>query len=310
MKTVVPTGSLPPVWPWKQRQPHTQYNGWPPTVDTEINHATILTDSAKLLQKVEFGTLTGNRLIGLLVKASSSGTEDPGFKSRLRQDFSGSSHTKLKNRHSSGYPARRMALKGQRLDWLAQCQHTVTGWDGKFDLQLLSQCGSMQNCLSRSIPEIHWHVDGTLSNQQTNKPWVACGHPQFEQHWLQRICCQQTGRQTSKHSRQQGAAWQGRSAERIEELSEHGQSWASRHWLLKGRGQHSTLQGWEWSAFNQTKTGLVLRATFRGPQRDGSKHVQAFPSATMSSWAGTGKLEVHTFTHIQRQTHITTVIQL
>ena len=43
----------------------------------------------------------------------------------------------------------------------------MTGWDGKFDLQLLSQCGSMYNCLSRSVPEIHWHVAGTLSKQAT-----------------------------------------------------------------------------------------------------------------------------------------------
>ena len=34
-----------------------------------------------------------DRLAVLVVKASASGAEDPGFKSRLRQDFSGSSHT-------------------------------------------------------------------------------------------------------------------------------------------------------------------------------------------------------------------------
>ena len=34
-----------------------------------------------------------DRLAGLVVKASASGTEDPGFESRLRLDFSGSSHT-------------------------------------------------------------------------------------------------------------------------------------------------------------------------------------------------------------------------
>ena len=48
----------------------------------------------------------------------------------------------LKNWHSSGYPAWRLALYGQRWDWSAQCQCTVTGWGRKFDLQLLSQCGS------------------------------------------------------------------------------------------------------------------------------------------------------------------------
>ena len=34
-----------------------------------------------------------HRLVRLVVKASASGAEDPGFKSRLRRDFSGSSHT-------------------------------------------------------------------------------------------------------------------------------------------------------------------------------------------------------------------------
>ena len=34
----------------------------------------------------------GYRLVGLMVKASASGAEDPGFKSRLQWDFSGWSH--------------------------------------------------------------------------------------------------------------------------------------------------------------------------------------------------------------------------
>ena len=34
-----------------------------------------------------------DRLVGLVVKASAPGTEDPGFESRLRQDSTGSSHT-------------------------------------------------------------------------------------------------------------------------------------------------------------------------------------------------------------------------
>ena len=33
------------------------------------------------------------RLVGLVVKASASRAEGPGFESRLRRDFSGSSHT-------------------------------------------------------------------------------------------------------------------------------------------------------------------------------------------------------------------------
>ena len=38
------------------------------------------------------GTLIDS-LSGIVVKASTSRTEDPGFKSRLQRDFSGSSHT-------------------------------------------------------------------------------------------------------------------------------------------------------------------------------------------------------------------------
>ena len=52
--------------------------------------------------------LTSN--VGLVVKASASRAEGPGLESRLRRDFSGvESHQWLKNWHSSGYPARRLA---------------------------------------------------------------------------------------------------------------------------------------------------------------------------------------------------------
>ena len=37
------------------------------------------------------------------------------------------------------------------------------------DLQLLSECGSTSNCLSRSVPEIHWPVAGTLIKQPGNQ---------------------------------------------------------------------------------------------------------------------------------------------
>ena len=33
----------------------------------------------------------------------------------------------------------------------------------------------MYSCLSRSIPEIHWHVAATLSNQPTNKQTLKRG---------------------------------------------------------------------------------------------------------------------------------------
>ena len=50
-------------------------------------------------------------LAGLTVKASASGAEDPGFESFFRQDFfQVESYQWLRNWHSSGYPARRLAL--------------------------------------------------------------------------------------------------------------------------------------------------------------------------------------------------------
>ena len=51
------------------------------------------------------------RLTGLVVKASTSEAEDPEFDSRLRWDFYRvKSYQWIKNWHSSGYPARRLAL--------------------------------------------------------------------------------------------------------------------------------------------------------------------------------------------------------
>ena len=55
----------------------------------------------------------------------------------------------------------------------------------------------------------------------------------------------------------------------------------------KGSGQHSILQGWEWSVFNHTNIGTVWRATLGRLLRDGAENVWAFPSLTMPSWAET-----------------------
>ena len=69
-----------------------------------------------------------DHLDGLVVKESASRAEDPKFESRLRRDFFGvESYQRLQNWHSSGYPVRRLVLKGQCWDWLARRQYTVTG---------------------------------------------------------------------------------------------------------------------------------------------------------------------------------------
>ena len=54
-----------------------------------------------VFNRTNFGTVSrlklqsvwANRLVGLVVKASDSGAQDPEFESRLRRDFSGSCHT-------------------------------------------------------------------------------------------------------------------------------------------------------------------------------------------------------------------------
>ena len=52
-----------------------------------------------------------DRLIDVVVKASASRADGPGFESRLCRNFSGvESYQWLKNWHSSGYPARHLAL--------------------------------------------------------------------------------------------------------------------------------------------------------------------------------------------------------
>ena len=53
-------------------------------------------------------------------------------------------------------------------DWSAWCQYTVTGWGRKFDLQLLSQCGSTSNYLSRSLRYTSTLLGREGSKQQTN----------------------------------------------------------------------------------------------------------------------------------------------
>ena len=69
------------------------------------------TRSAPSLNSVPKVALKNNRLVGLVVKASASRAEGPGFESRLRRDFFGvESYQWLKNWHSSDYPARRLAL--------------------------------------------------------------------------------------------------------------------------------------------------------------------------------------------------------
>ena len=69
------------------------------TVDTEncrivhVSVSTIIITTITEIDDTRRVPLPGDHLIGLVAKASASRTEDAGFKSHLRLDFSGSSHT-------------------------------------------------------------------------------------------------------------------------------------------------------------------------------------------------------------------------
>ena len=89
----------------------------------------------------------GNRLVGLVVKASASRAEDHGFKSRLCRDFSG---VELYQAHGVTGP-------GVNCDWVRWKVGSATS---------ISVWQHVQ--LSRSVSEIHSHVAGTLNNQPTN----------------------------------------------------------------------------------------------------------------------------------------------
>ena len=60
-------------------------------------HSSFFWRPTDIKRKAAFGywpsLQVGDRLVGLVVKASASRAEDPEFESRLRRDFSGSSHT-------------------------------------------------------------------------------------------------------------------------------------------------------------------------------------------------------------------------
>ena len=55
-------------------------------------HSKIRVGSCKV-KDCRYPSAPFGRLVGLVVKASASKAEDPEFESRLRRDFSGSSHT-------------------------------------------------------------------------------------------------------------------------------------------------------------------------------------------------------------------------
>ena len=91
---------------------HSTLRGWEWSVfNNNNNRIVIIALKSTVWDFFTISSLCSDRLDGLVVKASASRAEGPGFESRLRRDFFGvESYQWLKNWHSSGYPARRLAL--------------------------------------------------------------------------------------------------------------------------------------------------------------------------------------------------------
>ena len=98
---------------------------------------------------------------------------DPGIKPA----FPVESYQWLKNLVLQWLPYQAPGVTGSALGLVGPESYTMTGWDGKFDLQFLSQCSSPYNHLSRSMRHT-LHVARTLATKKQHVitlPHLPCG---------------------------------------------------------------------------------------------------------------------------------------
>ena len=114
-------------------------------------------------------------------KASTLRAEDPGFESRLCQDFFGvESYQWLKNWHSSGYPARRYRVStgtgrpGVSILWLGEVERLIYN----FYLSVAARKIVWADPSLRYSPVARMlsnqQTNKQPTNKQTNKPLLAC----------------------------------------------------------------------------------------------------------------------------------------
>ena len=115
------------------------------------------------------------RLVGLVVKASASRAEDLGIESRLRRDFLRGQVIPVTSKLALQWlPCQAPGVIGSVLE-LASPLSVYCDWV-RLKVWSVSQSGSTCNCLRRSVPEIHCHVAGMLSNQQTTNRAIFLLH--------------------------------------------------------------------------------------------------------------------------------------
>ena len=109
-------------------------------------------------------SITPDRLVGLVIMASTSRAEDPGFESRLSRIFLRSSHT---NDSPVAIPCQAPGVIASALGLVGPVS-VYCNWVRWKIVSAASISVWQQVQLSEQIrPWIHSHVAGTLSNQQT-----------------------------------------------------------------------------------------------------------------------------------------------
>ena len=84
------------------------------------------------------------------------------------------SYQGLQNWYSRGYSARLYRVSAGTRYWSDWCQYALTGWDGKLDLPLLSQCGIYLNAWADcSLRYAITFLGRKASNQTTKQPGLA-----------------------------------------------------------------------------------------------------------------------------------------
>ena len=86
--------------------------------------------------------------------------------------FQVESYQWITNWYFSGYPDRRLALKGQRWDCLAQCQYSMTGWDRKLICNFyLSVAACMLVWVDLSLRNVSMLLRRKATSKQQRRPF-------------------------------------------------------------------------------------------------------------------------------------------
>ena len=185
----------------------------------------------------ELPCCSADRLGGLVVKASASGAEDPRFESRLRRDFSESSHTSDLKKNGTAVqqptnqqtavqqPTNQQTAVQQPTDKL-QCSNQPTNCSAA-----TSQQTTVQQPTNQQIAVLQPTNQQTAVQQPTNK--LQCSNQptncsEASNQLTNKLQC--SNQPTNQQSAVQVARQAGRQHEAAAECDQHGQQDGPHHW--------------------------------------------------------------------------------